>query len=197
MGNKELYIKAMGLIGKDQMEKKQKAFLLRVIQKAEQEAQNINAEEWKRNQALRIISDLNKTCMTHFRDSTETYKLIYSRMAAGYSEEDFYKVHRIKADQWLADGQMVKYLRPSTLYATRNFESYLNEAHVKERISKTEEPKRWQDFESIQELIDHRKGVEVPIAIKELYGYYNLMKERGNKEKMQSIEKEYQEKRNV
>lgn len=48
-------------------------------------------------------------------------------MAEGYSVDDFKRVIDIKVAQWLNNPDMNAYLRPSTLFAPKNFENYLNE----------------------------------------------------------------------
>lgn len=190
---RDLYIKAMNLIGKEQMEKKQKAFLVRVIQKAEQDAENINADEWKKKKAIEILSDLNIVCMTHFRDTSANLTLIYARLAESYTLEDFKAVHRIKASQWLASEKFRIYLRPSTLYNSKNFESYLNEALVKNSIN--EKPKRhWKDYKTLQELLDNRKDLDIPGEIKDLYALFAVSRDKNEYEKMNKLNELYKQK---
>ncbi len=193
---RDLYVKAVNLIGKEQMEKKQKAFLVRVIQKAEQDIQNINADEWKRKKAIEILSDLNNVCMAHFRDTSANIALIYARLAESYTIDDFKQVHRVKASQWLPSEKFRIYLRPSTLYNAKNFESYLNEALVKTTIS--EKPKRhWKDYKTLQDLIDNRKDLDIPGEIKDLYAVYAVARDKNEYEKMNKLNEIYKQKLEV
>ena len=84
----------------------------------------------KENVELRsaIISHLNEKTGKHFlTDSAGTVKLINSRLSEGRTLENFKHVIDIKVGQWLGDPKMDAYLRPDTLFAQSNFESYLNE----------------------------------------------------------------------
>lgn len=49
----------------------------------------------------------------------------------GYTINDFLSVVENKSAQWSRDKKMNKYLRCSTLFNSSNFESYLQEGHVK------------------------------------------------------------------
>jgi len=76
---------------------------------------------------LQIISDLNETCRTNFRPTSQKTKdLINARLKEGYTLEDFKHVHRVKAQEWLNDSERRQYLRPITLYSPK-FESYLQQ----------------------------------------------------------------------
>ena len=78
-------------------------------------------------EAKEIIDHLNQVCKTNFKHtSSKTKSLIKARMNEGATIEDFKHVHLVKASQWLKDANMVKFLRPETLYSNK-FEGYLNE----------------------------------------------------------------------
>ncbi len=73
----------------------------------------------------RVINYLNKKTFKHFKpDSKETVALIKLRLSEGYTEEDFIKVIDKMTECWLSNGQLEKYLRPTTLFGN-NFQSYL------------------------------------------------------------------------
>lgn len=79
---------------------------------------------------VEIVSHLNDVCGTRYLPSTrETQKHILARLREGHKLEDFIKVIDVKAEEWLADGEMKKFLRPQTLFGT-NFEAYLNQDAV-------------------------------------------------------------------
>ena len=82
-----------------------------------------------------IINYLNDKTNKHFRNSTQSKKLISGRFRDGYKLEDFKKVIDIKTQQWLNDSKMNKYLRPETLFKPSNFDSYLNETPSKIQIN--------------------------------------------------------------
>lgn len=199
MNNKELYIKASELIGKDKLEVKTKAFLLRIINKAEAEVQNLTAGELKKKQAVLILSDLNEVCHTHFRPVTGNISLIYARMAEGYTVDDFKLVHRHKAGQWLADQKFRSYLRPETLYRPTHFASYLNEAEQKKQgLPANVTPERnWKDNKTLQELVDNRSGLDIPDDVRKLFGVYYIAKQQKDTESIKQIEERYQELRRL
>jgi len=91
-----------------------------------------NEENTKRARALEpiiseIISDLNLVLGTEYRASSKaTQKLINARISDGFGFEDFQTVHRNKFEDWAGKPDMVKYLRPETLYSNK-FEGYLNQ----------------------------------------------------------------------
>jgi len=75
-----------------------------------------------------IISHLNEQAHTKYKwDSSATKRLIRARWNEGYRLEDFKRVHENKVAEWKGDANMMKYLRPSTLYAPGHFEEYLQQ----------------------------------------------------------------------
>lgn len=81
----------------------------------------------KLEQATEIIGYLNKRVGTHYRVTTrKTQALIKARLNEGFTVDDFKQVIDNKAEAWLGDQKMEKYLRPETLFGTK-FEGYLNE----------------------------------------------------------------------
>lgn len=74
-----------------------------------------------------IINYLNQKTGKSFKATTAGSKRhINARLKDGFTINDFKAVIDNKTSQWLNDSEMNKYLRPSTLFASR-FESYLNE----------------------------------------------------------------------
>lgn len=79
---------------------------------------------------ISIVEYLNQKTGKNFSYKTKsTIEKIDARIKENYSLEDFKKVIENKANHWLEDKTMNRYLRPSTLFGN-NFESYLNEASV-------------------------------------------------------------------
>lgn len=75
-----------------------------------------------------IIDYLNQITGKHYRSTTGATKdLIKARWNEGFRESDFKKVIDIKASHWLNDEKMSNYLQPSTLFARKHFETYLNQ----------------------------------------------------------------------
>ncbi len=75
-----------------------------------------------------IISYLNEKTRSNFNPKNEsTTDLIKARFNEGRTVKDFIEVMDKKLKDWLTDGRMVRYLRPSTLFNRTNFENYLNE----------------------------------------------------------------------
>lgn len=85
------------------------------------------APSGKPEQTAEIIGYLNKRVGTHYRATTrKTQALIKARLNEGFTVDDFKQVIDNKAEAWLGDQKMEKYLRPETLFGTK-FEGYLNE----------------------------------------------------------------------
>ena len=83
-----------------------------------------------------IIEYLNVKASKNFKASTAaTRKFINGRLLEGYTFEDFKRVIDVKATQWLNNPDMNVYLRPSTLFAPKNFENYLNENIKPKQVS--------------------------------------------------------------
>lgn len=83
-----------------------------------------------------IINHLNEVLGTNYQHTTVvTKKLIAVLLKRGCALQDFQYVHLIKADEWLGT-DMEKYLRPKTLYAEANFESYRNQRPRNQRQGK-------------------------------------------------------------
>jgi len=75
----------------------------------------------------RVIKYLNRKTFKHYHpDSKVVVGLIKLRLSEGYTEKDFYTVIDKMTECWLSNGELEKYLRPSTLFGS-NFEGYLTE----------------------------------------------------------------------
>jgi uncharacterized phage protein (TIGR02220 family) len=72
-----------------------------------------------------IIGYLNAVCGTSYKATTKsTQSHIKARWGEGHRIDDFKTVINAKAQEWLSNPEMKKYLRPETLFGTK-FESYL------------------------------------------------------------------------
>lgn len=98
-----------------------------------------NTLDEKNSTPKRIIELLNKTCDKNFNTQTEAHrKAIKARLSEGHTFEDFKTVIEFKNQDWTKDsvfthqdGKTKKargYLQPSTLFSSKNFDKYLNEA---------------------------------------------------------------------
>lgn len=73
-----------------------------------------------------VIDYLNQKAGTAYRATTKANSsLILARHKEGATLEDFKAVIDRKCAEWLHDGRMAQYLRPKTLFAAQNFDSYL------------------------------------------------------------------------
>ena len=86
-------------------------------------------------EATEVIDYLNaKTGSAYKATSKTNISVIRARINDGYTVEDCKKVIDTKAEQWLNNPDMVKYLRPETLFRPSKFESYINECRGKPTI---------------------------------------------------------------
>ncbi|PLR93241.1 hypothetical protein CVD19_19660 [Bacillus sp. T33-2] len=92
----------------------------------------IKRKESKRNKDIpvyeEIIGYLNQKAGKNFSHKSEANrKLINGRISEGRTLHHFKHVIDVKCEQWLEDPAMNEYLRPSTLFAQKNFENYVNQ----------------------------------------------------------------------
>ena len=87
-----------------------------------------------------IVSYLNEKIGSRYRPGTEaTKKHINARLNEGFTVDDCKTVIDIKADEWLGNKDMKKYLRPETLFGTK-FESYLNQQTISQKEQTDDTP---------------------------------------------------------
>lgn len=93
-------------------------------------AQNKNLEN-QPTDAVKIIFDyLNLKLGAKFKATTDANKkLVRSRIAEGFTIDDFKKVIDSKCAEWVGT-EFQKYIRPQTIFGPK-FESYLNQPQVK------------------------------------------------------------------
>jgi len=85
-----------------------------------------------------IVDYLNSKAGTNHRAKTSSTKeLIHARWSEGYRLNDFKKVIDNKIACWLHEPEHNIYLRPSTLFARKHFDEYLNENHSVQPVSRS------------------------------------------------------------
>lgn len=83
------------------------------------------------SETAEIIRYLNERIGSRYRSSTpKTKDLIHARLKEGFTVEDFKTVIDKKADEWMGDTKMQKFLRPETLFSNK-FEGYLNQPNTR------------------------------------------------------------------
>ena len=82
----------------------------------------------KHPDVVSILNYLNEKAGKQFKPTSKaTERLVHARLREGYELDDFKHVIDHKVKEWLHNTQWNKYLRPSTLFNTTNFENYLEE----------------------------------------------------------------------
>jgi uncharacterized phage protein (TIGR02220 family) len=80
------------------------------------------------NQAItEIINHLNTTTNSKFLPNTSQTTKLLNKIIPKYPIEQIKQAISLKAEQWLDNPKMNKYLRPQTLFAEANIEAYINE----------------------------------------------------------------------
>ena len=130
-------------------------------------------------EAGEVIDYLNaKTGSAYKASSKATISVIRARLNDGYTVEDCKKVIDTKASQWLTNPDMVKYLRPETLFRPSKLEGYINECRGKPTIRGDSPPISEQAAfnQSISEAIQRQmlEPVENPVT-------YEMLDELGIK----------------
>ena len=72
------------------------------------------------------IAYLNQVTDSNFKFVDVNLNLVKARLKDGFELDDFKKVIDVKFAEW-ANTDMEKYIRPKTLFAPKNFDSYLNQ----------------------------------------------------------------------
>ena len=138
--------------------------------RSEQAKKPKKAKETKADkEAAEVIDYLNTKTGSSYRAATEAnIKPIRARLNDGFTVEDCKKVIDTKSGQWLNNPDMVKYLRPATLFSPSKFEGYLNECRGKPSIRGDSPPISEQAAfnQSISEAIQRQmlEPVENPIT---------------------------------
>ena len=88
--------------------------------------------------AFLVIDYLNNKTNSKYRPVAANTDGICDRMIEGYTVEDCHKVIDNKAEQWLEDAKMVKFLNPITLFRQGKFDVYLNEPSKKAKARRGE-----------------------------------------------------------
>ena len=138
--------------------------------RTEQPKKPKKAKETKADkEATEVIDYLNaKTGSAYKASSKANISVIRARLNDGYTVEDCKKVIDTKAGQWLTNPDMVKYLRPETLFRPSKFEGYLNECRGKPTIRGDSPPISEQAAfnQSISEAIQRQmlEPVENPVT---------------------------------
>ena len=138
--------------------------------RSEQPKKPKKAKETKADtDATEVIDYLNAKTGSSYRATTEAnIKPIRARLNDGFSVEDCKKVIDTKSGQWLNNPDMVKYLRPATLFSPSKFEGYLNECRGKPSIRGDSPPISEQAAfnQSISEAIQRQmlEPVENPVT---------------------------------
>ena len=93
---------------------------------------NVKKDKKVKNETYKdIVEYLNAKTNKNFKHTTKaTQTKINTRLAEGFTLDDFIIVIDNKVSEWLNDANMQKYLRPETLFGTK-FESYLNQGGAK------------------------------------------------------------------
>ncbi|MFA7542775.1 MAG: conserved phage C-terminal domain-containing protein [Candidatus Cloacimonadaceae bacterium] len=125
MTNKDLWTEAAGLVGEPEFSRRFRVWCRNLIKKELVKRQEMAPDELFLHQATSILEDLNKRTNRHYTLTPEAKQKIRCILAAGYSPEDFCRVHEIMCLKWLDDPKMNIYLRPSTLWQLSKFDERL------------------------------------------------------------------------
>jgi uncharacterized phage protein (TIGR02220 family) len=92
---------------------------------------NEKKEDKYKELIVEIVNYLNTaTNKNYSSDTKETIKLISGRLTEGRTIEQFKHVIDVKTEEWLGNEKMERCLKPNTLFAQSNFESYMNQKRV-------------------------------------------------------------------
>lgn len=86
-----------------------------------------SAKQAHREDAKALLEYLNEVTGRNYQPVDANLNLIVARMREGATFEQIGAVIKDKAEQWLGSEEMVKYLRPATLFNATKFAQYLGE----------------------------------------------------------------------
>jgi len=96
-----------------------------------------------------VVNLLNSTTGSKYRATTKaTSSIITARINEGFTVDDLKTVIIKKSKEWLGT-DMAQYLRPSTLFAPKNFEGYLNQPDQQQQQSKNDGSNVFQDYKCV------------------------------------------------
>lgn len=104
-------------------------------------------------EAKTILADLNKLAMRKrpFKLCPSTLEKIGARLEAGFTLDDFKRVHQ-NMKYWLDNEEMSRFYRPETLYRSNSqFQKYLDEESAASTRFK-DTTSRWEDEETKREV---------------------------------------------
>jgi uncharacterized phage protein (TIGR02220 family) len=101
----------------------------------EEELKRKELEKEKRKIFLEVIKFMNiRTGMSYRATCEASFKHVSARISEGASLDDFKHVIEVKAQQWLHNPEMEKFLRPATLFNSEKFWGYRQERLVKRQM---------------------------------------------------------------
>lgn len=80
-----------------------------------------------RSQAIEVLNFLNEKTGKRFRPVDTNLKRIISRLKTGATVMECRQIIAMKYREWNNDPDMLKYVRPVTLFCPEKFESYIGE----------------------------------------------------------------------
>ncbi len=86
-----------------------------------------------KDSCLEVLNYLNEKANKSFRTVKANMDLIKARLKE-YSVDDLKLVIDIKTAQWLTDGKMNTYLRPSTLFNATNCAQYISDTPIQQKV---------------------------------------------------------------
>ena len=81
-------------------------------------------------EAIKVLEYLNKKAGSNFKPVDANTSLVNGRIKEGYTIEDCFAVIDSKHSEWVGS-DMEKFLRPSTLFGTKNFSQYQGQVGMK------------------------------------------------------------------
>lgn len=174
-------------IGKEALQKKLNSFYDRLLKKNELQQENLTRSKKEQVFCDQVINDLNYVLKKQYTLLPEISSMITKLYRVGFSFENFKSVHRGQNKRWSGTDQKI-YLRPSTLYQAKKFDSYLQNSRTYNTATKTEK-KKWNEYNSFSELCTaiHKMDeesyykFEIPENLRELQSRYIMTRLKGAK----------------
>lgn len=125
MDNKTLWNDAAQVVGEAELNRRFRRWITGMVRREAIKQNQASPESLLRQQAEAVLHDLNQRTGRNYRLTPDALHMAQVILRAGYTVEDFQKVHEVMVKAWIDSPKMQMYLRPSTLWQLKKFDERL------------------------------------------------------------------------
>lgn len=125
MDNKTLWNDAVQVVGEAELCRRFRRWIRGLVRREVIKQNQASSDSLVRKQAEAVLQDLNRRTGRNYGLTPDALRMAQAILAAGYSVDDFYKVHEVMCKEWIDSPKWSRYLRPSTLWQLKKFDERL------------------------------------------------------------------------